>query len=128
MILRDSLNGNTMFYETFVCFYVSEQNPFVSVFVHKYLRVLNEVECTTFKMFVTQMSNYLFVISFQLMFYKTLRCILTRPLDSLHRFTFLIVFSAVLWLCSDQIRAASQIRAEAVISLVRLGQGLYPVR
>ena len=68
LILRDWLNGNTMFYETFVCFYVSEQNPFVSVFVHKYLRVLNDVECTTFKMFVTQMSNYLFVISFQLMF------------------------------------------------------------
>ena len=29
--------------------------------------------------------------------------------------------------CSDQIRAASQIRAEAVIWPVRLGQGLYPV-
>ena len=33
---------------------------------------------TTFKMFVTQMSNYLFVISFQLMFYKTLRYRLAR--------------------------------------------------
>ena len=33
--------------------------------------VYNEGEYTTFKMFVTQMSNYLFVISFELMFYKT---------------------------------------------------------
>ena len=53
-----------------------KQNFFVSVFVHKRLIVLNDVEYTIFKMFVTQlqMSNYLFVISFQLMFYKTLRC------------------------------------------------------
>ena len=50
-----------------------KQNLFVSVFVNKCLIVLNDVEYTTFKMFVTQMSNYLFVISFQLMFYKTLR-------------------------------------------------------
>ena len=42
--------------------------------------VLNDVEYTTFKMFVTQMSNYVFVISFQLMFYKTLPCSLARPL------------------------------------------------
>ena len=50
-----------------------KQNFFVSVFVHECLMMLNDVEYTTFKMFVTQMSNYLFVISFQLMFYKTLR-------------------------------------------------------
>ena len=50
-----------------------KQNLFVSVFVNKCLMALNDVEYTTFKMFVTQMSNYLFVISFQLMFYKTLR-------------------------------------------------------
>ena len=56
-----------------------KQNLFVSVFVHKCLMVLNSIECTTFKLFVTQMSNYLFVISFQLMFYKTLRCSLARP-------------------------------------------------
>ena len=31
-------------------------------------------------MFVTQMSNYLFVISFQLTFHKTLRYRLARPL------------------------------------------------
>ena len=49
-----------------------KQNLFVSVFVHKCLMMLNDIEYTTFKMFVTQMSNYLFVISFQLMFYKTL--------------------------------------------------------
>ena len=39
-------------------------------FVHKYLMVLNDVEYTIIKMFVMQMSNYLFVISCQLMFYK----------------------------------------------------------
>ena len=50
-----------------------KQNLFVSVFVHKCLMVLNDAEYTTFKMFVRQMSNYLFVISFQLKFYKTLR-------------------------------------------------------
>ena len=48
-----------------------KQNLFVSVFVHKCLMMLNDAEYTAFKMFVTQMSNYLFVISFQLMFYKT---------------------------------------------------------
>ena len=36
-----------------------KQNRFVSVFVHKCLMMLNDVEYTTFKMFVTQMSNYL---------------------------------------------------------------------
>ena len=55
-----------------------KQNLCVSVFVHKCLMVLNDVEYATFKMFVTQMSNYLFVISFQLMFYKTLRFSLAR--------------------------------------------------
>ena len=55
-----------------------KQNLFVSVFVHKCLMMLNDVEYTIFKMFVTQMSNYLFVISFQLMFYKTLRYRLAR--------------------------------------------------
>ena len=57
-----------------------KQSFFVSVFVHERLMVLNDVEYTTFKMFVTQMSNYLFVISFQLMFYKTLRYRLARTL------------------------------------------------
>ena len=56
-----------------------KQNLFVSVFVHKCLMMLNDVEYTTFEMFVTQMSNYLFVISFQLMFYETLRYRLARP-------------------------------------------------
>ena len=56
-----------------------QQNLFASVLVHKCLMVLNDVEYTTFKVFVTQMSNYLFVISLQLMFYKTLRCSLGRP-------------------------------------------------
>ena len=49
-----------------------KQSFFVSVFVHECLMMLNDVEYTTFKMFVSQMSNYLFVVSFQLMFYKTL--------------------------------------------------------
>ena len=58
-----------------------KQNFFVSVFVHKCLMMWNDVEYTTFKMFVTQLSNYLFVISFQLMFYKTLRYRLARALS-----------------------------------------------
>ena len=57
-----------------------KQNLFVSVFVHKCLMMLNDVEYTTFLMFVTQMSNYLFVISFQLMFDKTLRYRLARAI------------------------------------------------
>ena len=40
------------------------QNLFVSVFVHKCM-MLNDVEYTTFKMFVTQMSTYLLEISFE---------------------------------------------------------------
>ena len=54
------------------------QNLFVSVFVHKCLMMLNDVEYTTFKMFVTQMSTYLFVIYFWIMFSKTLRYRLAR--------------------------------------------------
>ena len=65
----------------FVCMSV-KQNLSISVFVHKCLMVLNDVDYTSFKMFVTQMSKYLFVISFQLMFYKTLRCSLVRPFVS----------------------------------------------
>ena len=67
------VNGNAMFHDTFICYYVSEANLFVSVFVEKCLMMLKDVKCTAFKMFVTQMSNYFFVISFQLMFYKALR-------------------------------------------------------
>ena len=70
-----------------------KQNIFVSVFVHKCLMVLNDVEYTTFKMFVTQMSNYLFVISFQLMFYKMLRCSLARPLGHIVVNTFRLAAS-----------------------------------
>ena len=55
-----------------------KQNLFVPVFLHKCLMMLNDVEYTTFKMFVTKVSNYLFVISFQLMFYKTLHYRLAR--------------------------------------------------
>ena len=55
-----------------------KQNLFVSVFVHKCLMMLNDVKYATFKMIVTQMSKYLFLISFQLMFYKTLRYRLAR--------------------------------------------------
>ena len=53
-------------------------NPFVSVFVHECLMMLNDVEYATFRMIVTQMNNYLFVISFQLMFHKTVRYHLAR--------------------------------------------------
>ena len=69
-----------------------KQKFFVSVFVHKCLMLLNDVENTTFKMFVTQMSNYVFVISFQLMFYETLRCSLARPLESQSILLFLTIF------------------------------------
>ena len=57
-----------------------KQNFFVSVFVDKCLMVFNDVEYTTLKTFVMQMSNYLFVVSFQLTFYKKLRCSLARPI------------------------------------------------
>ena len=65
-----------------------KQNFFVSVFVHKCLMMLNDVEYTTFKMFVTQMSNYLFVISFQLMFCETLRYRLARAINGEHQKLF----------------------------------------
>ena len=69
-----------------------KQNLFVSVFVHKCLMMLNDVEYTTFKMFVTQMNNYLFVISFQLMFYKTLHFRSARPLTVTRlRYNFILV-------------------------------------
>ena len=73
-------NGIEMFYETFICFYVSEAKPLCFSLCSQCLMMLNDVEYTTLKMFVTQMSNYLFVISFQLMFYKTLRYRLARAL------------------------------------------------
>ena len=47
------------------------QNLFVSVFLHKCL--MNDVEDTRFKMFVTQISNYLFVNYFQLMFSQRIK-------------------------------------------------------
>ena len=57
-----------------------KQNLSVPVFVHKCLMMLYDVEYTTSKMFVTQMGNYLFVISFQLTFSKTLRYRLARAI------------------------------------------------
>ena len=71
------------------------QNLFVSVFVHECLMMLNDAEYTTFKMFVTQMSNYLFAISFQLMFYKALRYRLARALYGAYKKTY---FSQVIFL------------------------------
>ena len=68
------------FMKHFVLSMSVKQNLSVSVFVHKCL-MLNVVEHATFKMFVTQISNYLFVISFRLMFYKTLRFSLARPMS-----------------------------------------------
>ena len=44
-----------------------KQNLFVSVFLHECVMMLNDAEYETFKMVVKQMSNYLFVIPFQLM-------------------------------------------------------------
>ena len=53
------VNGNTMLYEHLFVSMSVKQKLFVSVFVHKCLMVLNDVEYATFKMFVTQMSSYL---------------------------------------------------------------------
>ena len=69
-----------MFYKTFICFYVSEAKPLCFSFCSQRLMMLNDVEYATFKIIVTQMSNYIFVISFQLMFYNTLRYRLARAL------------------------------------------------
>ena len=55
-----------------------KQNLFVSVFVNKCLMMSSDAEYKTLKMFVTQMRNDIFVISIQLMFYKTLRYCLAR--------------------------------------------------
>ena len=49
-----------------------KQNLFVSVFVYECLMMLNDVEYTTFKMFVTQMSNYLLLFLFNLYFLKNI--------------------------------------------------------
>ena len=57
-----------------------KQKLFVSVFVHKYLIMLNKVEYTTFKMSVTQMSKYFFVISFQVMFYDKIELLFSQSL------------------------------------------------
>ena len=67
-----------MFYETFICFYVSEAKPLCFSLCSQIFEILIDAEYTTLKLFVTQISNYLFVISFQLMFYKPLRYGLAR--------------------------------------------------
>ena len=53
LALSTWLNGKEKLFKTFISFYVSEANRFVSVFAHKCLMMLNDVEYTTFKMFVT---------------------------------------------------------------------------
>ena len=77
---RDSIPKEKCFIKHLFVSMSAKQNLFVSVFVHECWMMLNDVEYATFKMIVTQMSNYLFVISFQLMFYKTLRYRLARAL------------------------------------------------
>ena len=62
--IRVWLNGNAMFYETFICFFVSEAKPLCFGLCSQMFDDVNDAEYTTFKMFVTQMSNYLFVILF----------------------------------------------------------------
>ena len=69
-MVRAWLNFNAMLYETFVSMSM-QQNLFVSIFVHKSMMMLRDAEYTTFKMFVMQMSNYLFVISFHLRWSET---------------------------------------------------------
>ena len=68
-----------MLYETFLSFYVSEAKPLCFSLCSQMFDGVEHVEYATFEMFVTQIRNYLFVISFQLMFYKTLRFSLARP-------------------------------------------------
>ena len=55
-ILRLLLNDNAMFYKTFICFYVSEVKPLSFSLCSQ----MFDVEYTTFKTFVTQMSDYLY--------------------------------------------------------------------
>ena len=60
---------------------------------------LNDLEYTVFKMFVTQMSNYIFIISFQLMFNKTLRYRLARALNLKHCIILVTVLFFYFLLC-----------------------------
>ena len=76
--VRAWLKGNGMFYEAFTCFYVSEAKPLCFNLCSQMFDMLNDVEYTTFKMFVTQLSSYLFVISFRLIFYKTLHYLIVQ--------------------------------------------------
>ena len=84
---RAWLNYNAMFIKRLFVFMSVKQNLFVSFFVHKCLMMLNDAEYTTYKMFVTQMSIIVifFFISFQLMFYNTLRYRLARALRRYNR-------------------------------------------
>ena len=75
-----------MLYETFICFYVNEAKPPCFSVCSQ---MFDDVENTTIKMFLKQMSNYLFAISFQLMFYKTLRYCLARAFQHYLPFTFM---------------------------------------
>ena len=95
-----------------------KQNLFVSVFVHECLMMLNDVQYTPFKMFVTQMSNYLFVISFQLMFYKTLRYRLARALHILYiNFRSDTYKHYPRYLLADVLKMCKTVRQEAVYEL-----------
>ena len=49
-----------------------KQDLFLSVFVHECLMMLNDVEYTTFKMFVKQMSKLSLCYLFSINVYKTL--------------------------------------------------------
>ena len=71
------LNGRAMFYETFICFYVSEAKP---PCFSLNSQMFDDVERCYIN---SKISSYLFVISFQLMFYKTLRYRLARALRNL---------------------------------------------
>ena len=81
--------------------------------------MLNDVEYTTFiKMFVTQMSNYLFVISFQLTFYKTLRYRLTRALG-FELFVFILRIMAIT-LKNGRLKMTILIQSEKNFLILRL--------
>ena len=76
--LRAWLNYNAMFYQTFICFCLSEAKRLC---LNQCSWLLDDVEFETFNLFVTQINRNLFVISFPQMFHKTLRYRLARPLE-----------------------------------------------
>ena len=73
-----------------------------NLFVQSLFTNVDDVEYATFKIIVRQMSSYLFVISFQLMFYKTLRYRLPEP----HAFSIAHLISKVCTISFERLEAS----------------------